>query len=83
MENIYENTLQHEQEKISCQTRLLLLYKKQLRQKKAEVLQLIQDSAYRTEMSKYKNELDDLKNTLQRVVSNLNQTEYFKIKQKS
>ncbi|XP_055919753.1 TBC1 domain family member 31 [Eupeodes corollae] len=66
MQNQYQEMLRHEEERISYQRKMLVLYQKQLRQQKGKVIELIEESARRRKQNLQESELDTLLRDIER-----------------
>ncbi|KAM7341726.1 TBC1 domain family member 31 isoform 2-T2 [Cochliomyia hominivorax] len=61
----YQNTLKREEERINCQRKMLLLYQKEIRQRKGEVMEVLQDSSQRKALLHKERELNCLENHIE------------------
>lgn len=69
IERHYQDTLKREEERINCQRKMLLLYKKEIRQRKGEVVLALRDSAERKLILEKERELCNLNCVLENEVS--------------
>ena len=69
IEQFYANTLKREEERVNCQRKMLLLYQKEIRQRKGEVVSVLQESAKRNVILQKERELNCLQNLIEKEVS--------------
>ncbi|XP_023308034.2 TBC1 domain family member 31 [Lucilia cuprina] len=65
IEAYYQNTLKREEERLNCQRKMLLLYQKEIRQRKGEVAAVLQDSTKRKAILHKERELQSLQNHIE------------------
>ncbi|XP_065370226.1 TBC1 domain family member 31 [Calliphora vicina] len=65
IEAYYQNTIKREEERINCQRKMLLLYQKEIRQRKGEVVAVLQDSSKRKALLQKERELHCLQNHIE------------------
>ena len=69
MQQLYQDTVKREEERIACQRKMLLLYQKEIRQRKGQVLATLQESEQRRKAYDMERELDALMCNIQNEVS--------------
>lgn len=69
IELFYANTLKREEERVNYQRKMLLLYQKEIRQRKGEVVSVLQESAKRKALLEKEHELHCLQNQIENEVS--------------
>uniref|UniRef100_A0A1I8P102 Rab-GAP TBC domain-containing protein n=1 Tax=Stomoxys calcitrans TaxID=35570 RepID=A0A1I8P102_STOCA len=60
VEKYYQDTLRREEERINCQRKMLLLYQKEIRQRKGEVAVVLQEAKQRKNVVQKEHELNSL-----------------------
>lgn len=68
MEKLYQDAIKREEERITFQHKMLLLYQKEIRNRKGKVLELIKESARRRNINMRENELENLMHDIDREV---------------
>ncbi|XP_055859413.1 TBC1 domain family member 31 [Episyrphus balteatus] len=66
MQKQYQDMLKREEERISYQRKMLVLYQKELRQQKGKVIELIEESARRRKQNLQESEMDTLLRDIER-----------------
>lgn len=69
MEKLYEEALVHEEERISYQRKLLLLYQRDIKERECKLLQETRNKAMLKNITSKESELNNLLNNLERNVS--------------
>ncbi|KAH8401834.1 hypothetical protein KR009_008175 [Drosophila setifemur] len=66
MEQLYQDTIHREQERISCQSKMLLTYQMEVRRRKSEVITKLQESEQRRKVLEMEKDIDRLMHTIER-----------------
>ncbi|EDW73950.1 uncharacterized protein Dwil_GK21641 [Drosophila willistoni] len=66
MEKLYQDTIQREEERITCQRKMLLTYQMEVRSRKSEVIAKLQESEQRRKVMEMEKDIDLLMHTIER-----------------
>lgn len=71
VEKYYQDSLRREEERINCQRKMLLLYQKEIRQRKGQVAAVLQDAEKRKSLLQREHELNSLQYYMEQEVGGL------------
>jgi len=66
MEKLYQDTIHREEERITCQRKMLLTYQMEVRRRKSEVITKLQESEQRRKVLEMEKEIDLLMHNIER-----------------
>ncbi|XP_002018405.2 uncharacterized protein LOC6592286 [Drosophila persimilis] len=66
MEELYAHTIQREQERLTCQRKMLITYQMEVRKRKSEVIAKLQESEQRRKVMEMEKDIDLLMHTIER-----------------
>ncbi|KAH8233638.1 hypothetical protein KR026_010752, partial [Drosophila bipectinata] len=66
MEKLYQDTIHREEERITCQRKMLLTYQMEVRRRKSEVIAKLQESEQRRKVIEMEKEIDRLMHNIER-----------------
>ncbi|KAH8320802.1 hypothetical protein KR067_010137, partial [Drosophila pandora] len=66
MEKLYQDTIHREEERITCQRKMLLTYQMEVRRRKSEVISKLQESEQRRKVLEMEKEIDRLMHSIER-----------------